>query len=141
METSPSICSANQWTGFYMVTTSVMKELSVTIRNEYSSNSRFIPQQSCITIFQQKCETSCSGLLRKQFLSLTTKIEGTRLLCHKQIIHKCKSYSNKNWDSYQTQNAAINLIYHKNKLIILTNPLQCHVCTCVLCSFTSFRFP
>ena len=28
METSPLICSANQWTGFYMITASVMKELN-----------------------------------------------------------------------------------------------------------------
>ena len=28
IETSPLICSANQWTGFYMVRTSVMKELN-----------------------------------------------------------------------------------------------------------------
>ena len=27
METSSLICSANQWTGFYMIETSVMKEL------------------------------------------------------------------------------------------------------------------
>ena len=27
METSPVICSANQWTGFYMITASLMKEL------------------------------------------------------------------------------------------------------------------
>ena len=27
METSPLICLANQWSGFYMITTSVMKEL------------------------------------------------------------------------------------------------------------------
>ena len=27
VETSPLICPANQWTGFYMVTASVMKEL------------------------------------------------------------------------------------------------------------------
>ena len=27
METSPLICSANQWTGFYMVTASVTNEL------------------------------------------------------------------------------------------------------------------
>ena len=26
-ETSPLICRANQWTGFYMITASVMKEL------------------------------------------------------------------------------------------------------------------
>ena len=29
METSPLICSANQWTGFYMIGTSVMKELKL----------------------------------------------------------------------------------------------------------------
>ena len=28
METSPLICSANQWSGFYMITVSVMKELN-----------------------------------------------------------------------------------------------------------------
>ena len=28
IETSPLICSANQWTGFYMITASVMKELN-----------------------------------------------------------------------------------------------------------------
>ena len=27
METSPLICSANQWTGFYMISASVMKGL------------------------------------------------------------------------------------------------------------------
>ena len=27
METSPLFCSANQWTGFYMITASVMKGL------------------------------------------------------------------------------------------------------------------
>ena len=27
METSPLICSANQWVGFYMIGNSVMKEL------------------------------------------------------------------------------------------------------------------
>ena len=29
IETSPLICSANQWTGFYMITASIMKELSL----------------------------------------------------------------------------------------------------------------
>ena len=28
IETGPLTCSANQWTGFYMITASVMKELS-----------------------------------------------------------------------------------------------------------------
>ena len=29
METSPLICSSNQWTGFYMIGPSVMKELKI----------------------------------------------------------------------------------------------------------------
>ena len=29
IETSPLICSANQWTGFYMISTSVMKGLKI----------------------------------------------------------------------------------------------------------------
>ena len=35
IETSPLICSANQWAGFYMITTSVMKELNYTLYNRY----------------------------------------------------------------------------------------------------------
>ena len=34
-ETSPSISSANQWTGFYIIGTSVMKELRNVTRVEY----------------------------------------------------------------------------------------------------------
>ena len=29
IETSPLICRANQWTGFYMITAFVMKELKI----------------------------------------------------------------------------------------------------------------
>ena len=31
IETSPLTCKANQWTGFYMIGTSVMKELKLKI--------------------------------------------------------------------------------------------------------------
>ena len=31
IETSPLICFANQWTGFYMITASVMKELRASV--------------------------------------------------------------------------------------------------------------
>ena len=31
METSPFICSANQWTGFYMILASVMKGLNLSL--------------------------------------------------------------------------------------------------------------
>ena len=34
IESSPLICRANQWTGFYMIGTSVMKELNQEIKNE-----------------------------------------------------------------------------------------------------------
>ena len=33
IETSPLICGANQWTDFYMITVSFMKELKVLINN------------------------------------------------------------------------------------------------------------
>ena len=39
IETSPLICGANQWTGFYTITTSVMKELSS--QHCVSANSLF----------------------------------------------------------------------------------------------------
>ena len=35
METSPLICSANEWTSFYMVTASVVKELRYTETDTY----------------------------------------------------------------------------------------------------------
>ena len=35
IETSPLICSANQWTGFYMITASVMKELRRVLQNTF----------------------------------------------------------------------------------------------------------
>ena len=37
IETSSLICGANQWTGFYMITASVMKGLKVTVQsNEFA---------------------------------------------------------------------------------------------------------
>ena len=47
METSPLTCSANQWTGFYMTTASVMKELS-----SYSFNPQ-IRNMQLFTLFNQ----------------------------------------------------------------------------------------
>ena len=34
METSPFICTVNQWTGFYMIGTSTMKELKEIVTND-----------------------------------------------------------------------------------------------------------
>ena len=42
MEVSPLICSANQWTGFYMIGTSVFKELileSIEINQDIGTKS------------------------------------------------------------------------------------------------------
>ena len=36
MEISPLICRANQWTGFYMITAPVMKELKIADFNHSS---------------------------------------------------------------------------------------------------------
>ena len=38
IETSPLTCRANQWTGFYMISASVMKELNIKIRAENKAN-------------------------------------------------------------------------------------------------------
>ena len=35
IETSPLICFANHWTGFYMITASVMKESKMKLNTEY----------------------------------------------------------------------------------------------------------
>ena len=35
------ICSANQWTGFYMITASIMKELKENAKQEFGSFSIF----------------------------------------------------------------------------------------------------
>ena len=45
IETSPLICRANEWTGFYMIGTSAMKELRDTV-------NRLIAIQMCVNPFQ-----------------------------------------------------------------------------------------
>ena len=42
METSPLICRANQWTGFYMVTASVMKDLKVTSAIKHENKHKLL---------------------------------------------------------------------------------------------------
>ena len=44
METSPLICSANQWTGFYMITASVREELI----GDRSKDARFQSQNTFV---------------------------------------------------------------------------------------------
>ena len=43
VETSPLSCSANQWTGFYMIGTSIMTELSI-----YLEKLQYLPKRAAI---------------------------------------------------------------------------------------------
>ena len=63
IETSPLVCSANQWTGFYMITASAMKELRcVTAHDE---KKRSCPLNLTITesLFLQSVQSSVAVLL------------------------------------------------------------------------------
>ena len=51
IETSPSICSANQWTGFYMTTASVMKELMETLKLILNQKNSFEFMADCNVSF------------------------------------------------------------------------------------------
>ena len=42
METSPLICRANQWAGFYMIGTSVMKELKYILRLRFYQGQEYL---------------------------------------------------------------------------------------------------
>ena len=46
IETSPLICSANQWTSFYIITVSVMKELI--------GKDRQMPNTYCVCVYRKK---------------------------------------------------------------------------------------
>ena len=52
IETSPLICSANQWTGFSMIRASVMKEL--TIKSEKNFDLRIRKLESIINLKKEK---------------------------------------------------------------------------------------
>ena len=56
IETSPLTCSANQWTGFYMIAASVMKELS---RNYYTENCTLKKKK----IKKEECKLSIKIIL------------------------------------------------------------------------------
>ena len=63
METSQSTCSANQWTGFYMIEVTVMKELS-NLQNFFFVFSA--PFKTLITITQSEpIQTSTMELFEK----------------------------------------------------------------------------
>ena len=46
IETSPLICSANQWTGFYMITASVMNELN--LKDTVQLSEDYVKPISCL---------------------------------------------------------------------------------------------
>ena len=58
IESSPSICRANQWTNFYMIGTSVMKELKLNKETPKTGNSkelwRFLVSSSKKTLTRRK---------------------------------------------------------------------------------------
>ena len=53
IETSPLICSPNRWTGFYMITASVMKELT-----KFSTNTTMLTnwEKIVLTLFPLFCK-------------------------------------------------------------------------------------
>ena len=53
-QTSPSICSANQWTSFYMIVTSVMKEL-ILLSFTLTSSKYFFWMISKINMVMYEC--------------------------------------------------------------------------------------
>ena len=57
---SPLICKANQWTGFYMIRTSVVKELRGDRKVQGS-------QQFCILIFPELSVSFCFQVLFPEF--------------------------------------------------------------------------
>ena len=71
IETSPLICSANQWTGFYMITASVMKEL-IHFYDEIKS------------VLAETCSTEIKSLISLRFLSMCFRKNS--ILCYISII-------------------------------------------------------
>ena len=58
IETSPLICIANQWTGFYMIGASVMKELNLScIQDELNTWGPLKKTQQAITCLKLTIET------------------------------------------------------------------------------------
>ena len=68
IETSPLICCANQWTGFYIITASVMKELMnevthVSVLYRHSQDLRHLSPQNGISLKEFETTTREIGLI------------------------------------------------------------------------------
>ena len=75
IETSPLICPANQWTGFYMITASVMKELIEWMRHWTLEQKNEIKRTARTHLSHFKsCYRRCS--IKKAVLQSLTKFEG-----------------------------------------------------------------
>ena len=71
IETSPLICSANQWTGFYMITAFIMKEL------KWCQTPQDVSQNSCI--LNQKYEIYQKNTGKEARLVIKLLAEGLKL--------------------------------------------------------------
>ena len=59
IETCPFICYANQWNGFYMTGTSVMKELKISITGTILLNDSGLWTSSLFKVNNRKTRTRC----------------------------------------------------------------------------------
>ena len=76
IETSPLICSAKRLTGFYMITTSVMKELRLTtvkILKRIKLSKRGIHLSKIAVLFKEAQKASKSRNFRDAFKTLSNK--------------------------------------------------------------------
>ena len=75
IETSPLICWANQWTGFYMITASVMKELSFFCDWSPTCFSTFVISRCCDW---KKGSSAIVYRIECDFLSFLSNLGGTQ---------------------------------------------------------------
>ena len=77
VETSPLICRANQWTGFYMITASVMKELKSKVASPLNEPMDESALSFCIICELTETLYECFTYLRDLFSTLFTKNQCT----------------------------------------------------------------
>ena len=63
IETSPLISSANQWTGFHMITASIMKELNVAKTTSIYNHFKTLSRQLNYTVVLSTKRRRCSDVL------------------------------------------------------------------------------
>ena len=82
------ICSANQWTGFYMITASVMKELSTNPTKWSNTLKQFVGLFKCVWPF-------CGGMVLKGLISL----EINPFHAHGLLIYPLKTSENQRFSN------------------------------------------